>query len=314
MADFVIANLTDGDKDIMTGVFISLFFLVCLPLLILCVFCAMALLFARSLNWPMRVALINLFANEFCYWLATSIDFIVYYAQNGGFPCIIASLSAVAAITKFQAIALYAVLVYIFVKFGIKKVKMCIIILYTVISWVAALAFGAIPYTPEFSVISGACDFFNYTSPIVFVPLGVASAVIIACLSVTVVFSTLSFCYVKNNTLEGDVELKTAATKNLAYLIFAAALSFVYNFIPISYPAIFSAVSPAVSIVLNFVLNLPPIGLSIATPIVTIAVLKPVNSAIKNILKKMCCHCKKHRVAPENSHHIIINVKEINLN
>ena len=303
MADFVIANLTDGDKDIMTGVFISLFFLVCLPLLILCVFCAMALLFARSLNWPMRVALINLFANEFCYWLATSIDFIVYYAQNGGFPCIIASLSAVAAITKFQAIALYAVLVYIFVKFGIKKVKMCIIILYTVISWVAALAFGAMPYSPEFSITNGTCDVLNYASPIVFVPLGLVSADIIVCFSVTGVFSTLSFWYVKKNTLEGDVELKTAATKNLAYLIFAAALSFVYNFLPISYSAIFSAVSntPVLSIVLNFVLHLPPIGLSIATPIVTIAVLKPVNFAIKEMLRKMCHHCKKHQIAPENS-------------
>ena len=57
-------NLTGVDLDIYysinSSIQVGLFFLIVLPALILILLCVVALLFAKNINWPIRIVLINI--------------------------------------------------------------------------------------------------------------------------------------------------------------------------------------------------------------------------------------------------------------
>ena len=57
-------NLTGVDLDIYysinSSIQVGLFFLIVLPVLILILLCVVALLFAKNINWPIRIVLINI--------------------------------------------------------------------------------------------------------------------------------------------------------------------------------------------------------------------------------------------------------------
>ena len=70
-------NLTGVDLDlynsIHSGIQFGIFFLIVLPALILILLCMVALLFAKSINWPIRIVLINIYAAEICFWLGVTV-------------------------------------------------------------------------------------------------------------------------------------------------------------------------------------------------------------------------------------------------
>lgn len=76
-------NFTGVDPDlyysINSGVQVGLFFITVLPILILSLLCVVALFFAYSINWPIRIVLINIYTAEICYWLGFTVLFL-------GFP------------------------------------------------------------------------------------------------------------------------------------------------------------------------------------------------------------------------------------
>lgn len=57
-------------------------------------------------------------------------------------------------------------------------------------------------------------------------------------LCVTITFSILTYCYIKNNTILENAELKKAIAKNLLYLLIASVLSLIYNLGPSTFPII----------------------------------------------------------------------------
>lgn len=125
-------NLTGAEKDLFfivgTSVNLGLFFVFTLPALILCLLCVLALFFANGINWPMRVILINIFTVEICTWLSLALLLVRFPARDriqieGDFSCsVVISLFILTAVQRYSATALYAIMVFIFIKYGANMV------------------------------------------------------------------------------------------------------------------------------------------------------------------------------------------------
>ena len=296
-------NLTGIDIDLFlaanTAAQLTMFVVVVVPTLALCLLCVVAVLIADSLNWPIRIALVNVYAGEICYWFGLAVMFLGYPARAyspSPVSCRLAISSFIAAtFLKFPAVSLYAVMVYVFLKYGVSKLKLKLIIPVVVVSWVCALVVSIVPHFPAFGLVSadGFCITESSSPPPLFIMIVAIIVVVLSvCMCITATFSVLTYRYFKKNTLEDNVAVKTAIAKNLAYLLIASVLYFIFYFLPASFNTLKMLLSNSgvagvvlVEYVLRVVLNLA----SVATPIMTIVILKPVRLAMKQIFKKMFC-------------------------
>ena len=75
-------NLTGVDQELFfignTIANIGLFVITALPVIILCGVCVLALFFAKDINWPIRVLIINILSAEACTWLSLTLRFLAY--------------------------------------------------------------------------------------------------------------------------------------------------------------------------------------------------------------------------------------------
>lgn len=289
---------------------LSLLVLVALPALSLCLFCVAALLFAHSINLPLRVALASILVGEICYWFAVSVQFAGYPSRAGSdsktHTCQVATSAFITAFQqKYPAIALYAIMVYIFLKHGVKKLKLKIVVLYVAVSWIVALSIASVSYVPSFGHLNnlGFCDVVSFSQTFTRVTTLIISVTSMSvCMFVIITFSILTYCYYKKNTLTENVPVKRVVARNLAYLMIAAGI---YCFFYLS-PASFSAIRAALVdrgligvVLVEYVVRLIINFGSIVTPIMTIIILQPIRQAMKEILKKTFCRGVKNRVFPE---------------
>lgn len=187
---------------------------------------------------------------------------------------------------KYPATALYAVMVYVFIKYGVKRLKLKVIILYIAVSWIAVFCLGIVAYFPAFTNIDGFCDS-DSMAPAFFIPLIIMTIIILGCLCVIITFCILTYCYFKKNTLEDNVAVKRAIARNLIYLLIAAIVYVLFYFTPASFNIIREALSDRGIlgvIVVEYVIPLFVNFTSIVTP--TIVILQPVWIAMKQIFKK----------------------------
>ena len=281
-----------------------IFFLVILPSLFLSLLCALALILPGVLNKKIRLLLLNILIADIInffsfngYYLGWSIAHLI---QTEDIACkICASLFIVANVQKFTASANYSLNVYIFIKYGEKKLKWYVVGPFAVASWIASVILGVNPFFDDSSVssIDGYCTL-NIDS----LGFKIASSFIITLALIFLIFqlvcNTLTIVYIKRNVLEGDTAVKKAVAKILAYLSVASILSLIYTIVPI-----FSSFIPydkvtfvIINNVLRRLLLLIP---AIATPIVTIILLKPIRVAMKSMCKKVCCFwLPNNQVAP----------------
>ena len=276
---------------------VGLFFIAVLPTLILCLLCVVALFFASSIKWQMRVILINIFAADICTWLGLTVLYLGFplraSVQMGGeWSCNVAiSLFIVGQQQKFAITALYAVMVYVFVKYGPCKLKWYAIVPYIGITWMVAIAISIFPITNESSLNNnGFCktkghvpSSLGFVVTVLFV-VGENLVLLIA----TIVFSLLTYCFLKKSALQEDVEMKKAVAKILLYFVIAIIITILSNSIPAAFPTIREAfrdkgaanLISLIEFVVELFLNLP----LLITPVATIVILKP----IQEELKKMC--------------------------
>ena len=130
----------------------------------------------------------------------------------------------------------------------------------------------------------------------------------VICVCITFTFTILIFIYIKANVIGDNVDVKQAVAKILYYLLIDSVLAFSSSILPAANPGIREALEGnvigqiAVAYFLRVLFNLP----SIATPIVSIVLLKPLRTAMKQLLMKFFCACNKtnqsdtrNRVNPE---------------
>ena len=304
-------NLTGVDKTLYynanVAVNVTLFTCLVLPPLILCMLCVLALVFTKEVNLKIRILLINIFAAETCNWLSYATFYlgwpILWFSDDITLCQFTYILYSVTIIQRCTAGAFYAIHIYIFIKHGVKKLKWYVIVIFIVTSWISATAVGLSTSFNTAAVINnhGFCTV-NPGSASTMRVTSIVASIGVVFLIIQISFSVVTVVFVIRNTLEGSIELKKATTKVLAYLAAASILSFINNILPAIVNPIIRNVLPkddivitiAVYYLLRIVSNIP----AIATPIVTIALFKPVRLGLKNMSKKACVCKPNNQVHP----------------
>ena len=277
-----------------------LFGLVVLPSLVLCVLCVLALFRAEGLAWQMKALLINIFAAEICNWLSITVFCFSFPVREGlelgVYPtCAVPmSLYFVSALQKMSSTTLYAIMVYVFLKYGREKLKWQVIVSCIAFSWVLSLGYSAIPYFPEFGLVNdnGFCGV-DSESVLLRSSLPVIQLEGFICVVIIITFSILTYCYTKRSTMEGSTEVRKAIAKNLYYLMISTVISFSFSFMPALFPYVRAAFAESdlfVQLVLNNMFTLFLALPSVTTPIAAVVILKPVRAAFRKL-----CACCVHR-------------------
>ena len=302
-------NITGIDEELFftssTVVSLSLFTVLVLPPLVLCLLCVLALLFTTGVTKKIIVSLVNIFAVEICGWLSQSVFFLGFPSRTAGLPgdysChFYVSSFGVGILQRFTSAALYAIMVFIFIKHEEKKMKWSIVIPFIAVSWLMALAvYGVIPYLHDFQEMDSVL-FCIYREDSL-VPIGVQAVVILIFLSSSLILVTcciMIFLYIKNNTLESSVDLKRATARLLFFLLASLFFSFFGSIVPAVSEAVrdaFEGKGVAALFAVNLLLRTVFLFPLMATPIAAIVLLKPLRTA----LHKFCCCCKSHEVDNE---------------
>ena len=299
-------NLTGVDEQLFfignTIANIGLFVITALPVIILCGVCVLALFFAKDINWPIRVLIINILSAEACPWLGLTLRFLAYAPRaklRGALVIckVVLNFTITGATQKFFATALYAIMVYIFVCYGVKKLKWQIIIPCIALSWLYSILYGMVAYSNAFGIFesSGFCD--SNPGLLFRITLYIGIVISVSLLCTTIVFGIMTYIYIKRNTLESNVEVKKAVAKNLIYLSFAVIFSFIFNMVPATFPFIRAAFEDkgllsliVITYILRVFLNLP----SALTPISAMITLKPIRLAMKQGIEKFCGCCRQN--------------------
>ena len=303
----MVLNITGVDNQLYYDVNIALnvcffIFLSLLPLL-LCVLVILALVLAKTINIKIRALLINVFAADILNWISNAIFFLDWivrlnYIETISCKLIYATYLMVSFLKCFSA-TLYAINIILFIKYGEKKLKWSVIIPSIVLSWVmiSIISILVLPLFPPDIVqyLNGICftiflyTFYLVVNVLLSVLLSVVSFVF---LIVQIIMAIITFVYIKKHTLEGNVQIKKAVAKVLVYIVIASILGFIGTIAPavtfiIELIVTGSDIVPltARSYIHVFIFGVP----GIATPLVAIALLKPLRDAIKTIPRNLFC-------------------------
>ena len=282
------------------------FALITVPAAILSLLSISALFIAKKIDWNLRIILINVFVAEVVSSIGSTLFFIGYPLRRlfevsdisqHQFPC---SLSAGILVTgeaaKLGSYTFYSIMVYVFMKKNINRLKVYIMIVPCLIIWLPSLTLGSLFFSfiltrtfPMNAVLAnkGLCTVNLSThfdsSVIIIVFIWLLEGPV--CGGIILTFFVLIACYVKKN-VSNDNEIKVGIAKNLLFLGVGALLSL---FTAVVIPAVVAvSMSPDVSsfIATHHVLDIVGSLLNLYTPVVTIAFLKPIQEALSQLIKK----------------------------
>ena len=279
-----------------------LFFFAILPAMVLCILCIIAFPLANAINWKVRATLLNIFAAKIVQLTARAFILLSYpiiilsddEVDSTALCKVIFIMLNVSKMAYMPSITLYAIMVYIFMKYGTKKLKWYVIIPYISISWVVAVLFG-MSYAADTKTfeLNGFCG--TKLSPLFFAQSITVSVIVLGCMIIIITFTIISQCYVKKAVLEGSIEIKKAIAKNSIILTSGAILNVILNsvstFSPLAQKKTFDSLA---GIIGRQLLQSVLVFVAFCTPIATIIVLKPVRDAIKkfcSVCKNKCCTC-----------------------
>ena len=203
---------------------------------------------------------------------------------------------------NFSSKSIFAVNVYLFIKYGEKKLKWNVILPFIITTWIIATTLGVPPYFSEIITLNGFCTSAEalsavYIGTLVFFIIGA-----LFFLSIEIICFILTVIYMKRNVLEGNTSVKKAFTKLIGYMAVASVLSFINSFLPSLIPLAVGYLTKQQSNLMTFLAIkyttrvLPNITAS-ATPFAAIILLKPVCDAIKTMGMKVCpCWPKNQKI------------------
>ena len=307
------ANLTDRDEELIfaltTTIYTTFSITIVIPFLILTVLCIAALFLAKSINLQLRTLLINVFAVDLLIWIGYAIQYLGYpervLSQSLVSCRLFTSVFIIIGQQGYMSRALYAVMVYFFIKDGVDPTKWRVIVPYIAISWVISISLGILAFFDLFlgyrdGIDSAFCNDSINLPPALALLITVAAAVLLS-IAVIIIFSVLTLHYVKKNTLQGNVEVKRAVAKILLYHFVVTMLNLFILVLLSLNPLIESYLSNAVlvRVILRFyVLRIAMNLILLPLPIVILAVLKPLHQALKQVFL-CCCVMKSNAVHPE---------------
>ena len=248
-------NITGVDNQLHYDVNVALnvcffIFLSLLPVL-LCVLVMLALVLAKTINIKVRVLLINIFAAEILGWIVHAIFYlgwIVRLHHNETISCkLLYATNLVANIQKLTSGTFYAIKIFIFIKYGEKKLKWYIITPYIVLSWLI-ITIISVPLTILLPcdfvryINGGICSIRIYKSILFTTSASMITIVAITFLIIQIVMIIVTFMYIKKHTLEENVQIKKAVAKVLLYIFIASIVT------------LFGTIAPALRFIVRLII------------------------------------------------------------
>ncbi|ORU94746.1 MAG: hypothetical protein A6F71_09570 [Cycloclasticus sp. symbiont of Poecilosclerida sp. M] len=149
----LITNLTGVIAEVYTGWQI-MFTLITVPAAIFSLLSIFALILAEKIDWNLKIILINIFSGEFILSIGSTLVFMGYPLRRLfevsntiqlQWPCAInISLLVIGNAVKVGSYTFYSIMVYVFIKKNIKKVKLYMMIIPCLIIWLPSLFSGGI--------------------------------------------------------------------------------------------------------------------------------------------------------------------------
>ena len=288
------------------------------PALVLSVLTTLALLLAGDINKKIRALLINVFIAEIMVYVRLTITFLAFPIRqmfeigdnvSANLCRLQSAVSMIEIVSKVGSITLYAVMVYIFIKYNINKVKWYVLAIPIASIWVIAiglsLPIGLVRIDPATNVMvfDGFCVE-TYDPEQEFVAGGLPVLILLTlavllqgvlCGGTIIIIGILVLHFLKKNELsEGS---KRAIAKNLLFVSVDALLS-IFVFVVVRVIVFLAAPDPSnldfhsrftQGAVQDHINDLTLSLVSLYTPLVTIVLLKPVREAMKALVIK-CCH------------------------
>ena len=316
MANVTSENITVFRRDIYNEYHLIPYLGLVAPALVLSVLTTLALILAGDMNKKIRALLINIFIAEIVLCLRLSVTFLAYPIRQmleigdtalDGLCRLQICIGIIAVLSKVGTITLYAVMVHIFIKYNIKKVKWYMLAIPMTVTWVISVGFclpAAIRHRAEahnIIIFQGFClenleseEVYKGIMRQFFIQLIVGWILeVVICGGIIVTFSSLIIHLMKKTSLtEGP---KRAIAKNLLFLSVDALLSIICGVV---LPTIVLVATPEPSdtdVQREFIKaavrgNVVVIILSLVSlyTLVTIVLLKPVREAMKTLVVKCC--------------------------
>ena len=305
----LLTNFTGVITEVYTGWQI-VFALITLPAAILSLLSIVALFMAEKIDWNLKIILINIFTAEFIASIGSTLVFIGYPLRmlfevsdirQHPFPCsFLVGIMIAGETANVSSYAFYSIMVFVFLKKNINKVKVYVMTIPCLFIWLPSLFWGSTIFSYIFTrsfpinavlVNKGFCTFvlttqsnsrtIAFLSQLIFLWLHQ----VVLCGGTIVTFFILTAHYIKKN-VSNDNEVKLAIAKNLLFLSVGALMSI---FLAVVIPTVVVAtLTPDVSrfIATQYVLDLLRSFLSLYISVITIAYLKPIKKALSHLLKK----------------------------
>lgn len=284
-----------------------------LPFMILCGVFVVALLFAKGINWKMRVTLITVLTPEVIKAVGSSISYIGYPARvfnssGSDLSCTISdSLILIGGLDTIFVAPFFAITVHIFLKYDPSKLKWSGIIMFIFVNTVLALAIGVIQAfegarekkfssngfcVPELSVPENTIFLI-----ILAIVLGVT---IVLSVGVVLVLSIQSYCYIKKNTVSSDSGIPSPVKKALTKVLAFLAIKTVLVVLQYGIVSLFFSSQNAIGVAgLYYTVEVSYWAITIIFPFLSLVLLKPLHDALKQMCKTLCCSCKSIKMQPK---------------
>ena len=184
-------NFTVFRRDLYSYYELIVLFECIVPALVLCLMILFALIVTKTIIWKMLFILVNIFAVEVLFSLSASITYLGFPLRQAAgdslfFMCRVQSaLLLPSSFSKAGTTMLYAIMVYIFVKNNIKKIKWYMVVIPMTVIWLLCVVFSlgliARPVDPlvdsESVILEGFCprdldiEDYDRVLPLVILPI-----------------------------------------------------------------------------------------------------------------------------------------------
>ena len=306
------ANLKDTSYDVHIAVHLLIFFVLCLPPLVVNAVNGIAVLLSPTFKKVIKVVLINISVSNIVYliglsvWILGFVVRIVNDIYDSSLTCQFnLAIYILGSAARFTFVLAFGTLTFIAIRYGIKKVNMKFLVLFCVLPWTASIASVLFAFIPEYGVVlsrhnnKGRCilKFRRGYVTVVSIHLGVSWVVWGTCVVLTLVLTIASYRYVKRNAISESTNIQRAILKFSAFLTASSTINIIALLVT---PTLFFGLSTigagrsrAVSDIFSYYTPLVIFAtLSWMTPLMEIYVF----NQIREILKKwMTLGCLKRR-------------------
>ena len=233
-------ELQDFSIEVHITFHLLIFFLLCLPPLVINTMNTAAVLFGKGFKSIIRLALINISASNIVYLVGLSVwvlGFVVRTTSgidDSTVTCLfILEIFITGSAARFAFVFMFAVLAYLIIKNGLKNIKTKVFTAFSIFMWFICFAWGFFAFTPGYEFIlsrsrfndrcifSGSGDYL----PLVFIHLGVSWAVWGACVLLTLAITIAAYCYIKKNTVARAIAAHRAILRFSYFLVLSTIIN-----------------------------------------------------------------------------------------